>query len=74
MNNLFTITKTEVKKIENFFLEFEGTFAFAFQDVDLDIYEKEIKFNSDEERMIYTKENKLFHNYLSLCMSKFATI
>jgi hypothetical protein len=70
MNNLFTITKTEVKKIENFFLEFEGTFAFAFQDVDLDIYEKEIKFNSDEERMIYTKENKLFHNYFEFMYVK----
>ena len=70
MNNLFTITRTEIKRIENFFLEFEGTFAFAFQDVDLDIYEKGIKFDSNEDRTSYINENKLFYNYFDFMYIK----
>jgi hypothetical protein len=65
MNDLFTENVTIVKNIDNFFLEFENQFAFSFQDVDLEIYDKEIKFNSDDERFIYIEEKKLFEKYFS---------
>jgi hypothetical protein len=52
-----------IKKVDNFFLELEWHFAFSFQDVELEVHEKELKFETNEDRINYIKEEKLFNNY-----------
>ena len=63
MKDLITETITVIKKVDNFFLELEWNFAFSFQDVELDIHEKEVKFETNEDRIRYIKKEKLFNNY-----------
>ena len=72
MNDLFVENITVVKNIDNFFLEFENQFAFSFQDVDLEIHEKEIKFQSDDERFIFIEKNRLFEQYFNFMSKKIA--
>ncbi len=60
MNDLFTETITSVKQIDNFFLEFENHFAFSFQDIDLEIHQNDINFQSDDERIKYIIDERLF--------------
>ncbi len=70
MNDLFTEYISVIKNIDNFFLEFENKFAFSFQDVDIEIHEKEIKFLSDDERFDYIEKNKLFEKYFNWMSKK----
>jgi hypothetical protein len=63
MKDLITETITVIKKVDNFFLELEWHFAFSFQDVELEVHEKELKFETNEDRINYINQEKLFNNY-----------
>ena len=63
MKDLITETITVIKKVDNFFLELEWNFAFSFQDIDLEIHDRELNFNTIEDRINFIKEERLFNNY-----------